>query len=86
MSLALRRAMATKILCQGTACAKSAASCDWLAEGANIYICGDAKRMAKDVRTRAGRYRRQFGARSTDEGCPLCRGTQKEGPVQQDVY
>ena len=53
----------------------------WLAEGANVYICGDAKRMAKDVERALVDIVAQFGARSTDEAVALCRGTQEEGPV-----
>src|SRR6185437_10475767 len=39
----------------------------WLAEGAHVYICGDAKRMAKDVERALVDIVAQFGARSTDE-------------------
>ncbi len=53
----------------------------WLAEGANVYVCGDAKRMAKDVERALVDIVAQFGARSTDEAVQLCRGTQEEGPV-----
>ena len=53
----------------------------WLAEGANVYICGDAKRMAKDVERALVDIVAQFGARSTDEAVGFVGGTQEEGPV-----
>jgi len=37
-------------------------------------------------RTRAGRYRRQFGARSTDEAVRFVAELKKKGRFQQDVY
>jgi sulfite reductase (NADPH) flavoprotein alpha-component len=58
----------------------------WLAEGANIYICGDAKRMAKDVERALVDIVAQFGARSTDEAIAFVGDLKKKGRFQQDVY
>jgi sulfite reductase (NADPH) flavoprotein alpha-component len=58
----------------------------WLAEGANIYICGDAKRMAKDVERTLVDIVAQFGARSTDEAVRFVAELKKQGRFQQDVY
>src|ERR1700693_757794 len=58
----------------------------WLAEGANIYICGDAKRMAKDVERALVDIVAQFGARSTDEAVLFVNELKKKGRFQQDVY
>ena len=58
----------------------------WLAEGANIYICGDAKRMAKDVERALVDIVAQFGARSTDEAVLFVGELKKKGRFQQDVY
>src|ERR1700710_2033175 len=58
----------------------------WLAEGANIYICGDAKRMAKDVERALVDIVAQFGARSTDEAISFVADLKKKGRFQQDVY
>jgi sulfite reductase (NADPH) flavoprotein alpha-component len=58
----------------------------WLAEGANIYICGDAKRMAKDVERALVDIVAQFGARSTDEAVLFVGDLKKKGRFQQDVY
>jgi sulfite reductase (NADPH) flavoprotein alpha-component len=58
----------------------------WLAEGANIYICGDAKRMAKDVERALVDIVAQFGARSTDEAVSFVGELKKKGRFQQDVY
>ena len=58
----------------------------WLAEGANIYICGDAKRMAKDVERALVDIIAQFGARSTDEAVSFVAELKKKGRFQQDVY
>jgi len=67
-----------KFLCPGPHARKSAASCGtWLAEGANIYICGDAQADGQGCRTRAGRYRRPVRGALDRRGRPLCRGTQK---------
>jgi sulfite reductase (NADPH) flavoprotein alpha-component len=58
----------------------------WLAEGANIYVCGDAKRMAKDVERTLVDIVAQFGARSTDEAVRFVAELKKNGRFQQDVY
>ncbi|MGA7807489.1 sulfite reductase subunit alpha [Bradyrhizobium sp.] len=58
----------------------------WLAEGANVYICGDAKRMAKDVERAMVDIVAQFGARSTDEAISFVAELKKKGRFQQDVY
>jgi sulfite reductase (NADPH) flavoprotein alpha-component len=58
----------------------------WLAEGANVYICGDAKRMAKDVERALVDIVAQFGARSTDEAVSFVLELKKKGRFQQDVY
>jgi sulfite reductase (NADPH) flavoprotein alpha-component len=58
----------------------------WLAEGANIYVCGDAKRMSKDVERALVDIVAQFGARSTDEAVLFVGELKKKGRFQQDVY
>jgi sulfite reductase (NADPH) flavoprotein alpha-component len=58
----------------------------WLAEGANVYICGDAKRMAKDVERALVDIVAQFGARSTDDAVLFVADLKKKGRFQQDVY
>src|SRR6201996_6245467 len=58
----------------------------WLAEGAHVYICGDAKRMAKDVERALVDIVAQFGARSTDEAIAFVGELKKNGRFQQDVY
>ncbi|KJC60116.1 sulfite reductase [Bradyrhizobium sp. LTSPM299] len=58
----------------------------WLAEGANVYICGDAKRMAKDVERAMVDIVAQHGARTTDEAISFVADLKKKGRLQQDVY
>jgi sulfite reductase (NADPH) flavoprotein alpha-component len=58
----------------------------WLADGANIYICGDAKRMARDVERTLVDIVAQYGARSTDEAVRFVAELKKQGRFQQDVY
>src|SRR5438132_320342 len=58
----------------------------WLAEGANIYVCGDAKRIAKDVERALVDIVAQFGARTTDEAVNFVGELKKMGRFQQDVY
>src|SRR5215212_8379643 len=58
----------------------------WVAEGAHIYVCGDAKRMAKDVERALVDIVAQFGARSTDEAVLFVTELKKQGRFQQDVY
>ncbi len=58
----------------------------WLADGAHVYVCGDAKRMAKDVERALVDIAAQFGARSTDEAIAYVADLKKKGRYQQDVY
>ena len=59
---------------------------NWLADGAHVYICGDAKRMAKDVERAMVDVVAQFGARTTDEAVAFVADLKKKGRFQQDVY
>ncbi len=58
----------------------------WLADGAHVYVCGDAKRMAKDVERALVDIIAQFGARTTDEAVSFVGELKKKGRYQQDVY
>ena len=58
----------------------------WLADGAHVYVCGDAKRMAKDVERALVDIVAQYGARSTDESVAFLGELKKNGRLQQDVY
>ena len=57
----------------------------WLAEGANVYVCGDAKRMAKDVERALVDIVAQFGAKAMRPSA-LSAELKKKGRFQQDVY
>jgi sulfite reductase (NADPH) flavoprotein alpha-component len=58
----------------------------WLADGAHFYVCGDAKRMAKDVELALVDIVAQFGARTTDEAVAFVADLKKKGRLQMDVY
>jgi sulfite reductase (NADPH) flavoprotein alpha-component len=58
----------------------------WLAEGAHLYVCGDAKRMAKDVEMALVEIVATFGLRSTNEAIAFVADLKKNGRYQQDVY
>ncbi|WP_413992875.1 sulfite reductase subunit alpha [Labrys okinawensis] len=58
----------------------------WLAEGAYFYVCGDAKRMARDVERALVDIVAQWGARSTEEAASFVNGLKKAGRYQADVY
>jgi sulfite reductase (NADPH) flavoprotein alpha-component len=58
----------------------------WIADGAHFYVCGDAKRMAKDVERAVVDLVAQFGARSAEEAIAFVAGLKKAGRYQTDVY
>ena len=58
----------------------------WLADGAHIYICGDAKRMARDVERALVDVVAQFGARSIEDAIGYVANLKKQGRYQLDVY
>jgi sulfite reductase (NADPH) flavoprotein alpha-component len=58
----------------------------WLAEGAHFYVCGDGKRMAKDVERALVDVIAAHGARKLDEAIAFLAELKKSGRYQQDVY
>jgi sulfite reductase (NADPH) flavoprotein alpha-component len=58
----------------------------WLADGAHIYVCGDAKRMAKDVERALVDIVAQHGVRTLDEAIAFVGTLKKQNRYHQDVY
>jgi len=58
----------------------------WLADGAHVYVCGDAKRMAKDVEQALIDVVAQYGARTNEEAVAFVAELKRKGRYQQDVY
>ena len=58
----------------------------WLSEGAHIYVCGDAKRMAKDVERTLVDIVAQHGVRTLEEAIAFVGTLKKQHRYHQDVY
>ncbi len=58
----------------------------WLEEGAHFYVCGDAKRMAKDVDEALHSIIQTAGGKSVDEAAAYVTQMKKEKRYARDVY
>ncbi len=58
----------------------------WLEEGAHFYVCGDAKRMAKDVDQALHNIIQAAGGKSADEAAAYVAQMKKEKRYARDVY
>lgn len=59
---------------------------DWLDGGARLYVCGDAKAMAKDVRATLVRAFADVKALTADQAEAAVAGLERERRYLQDVY
>ncbi|KAI7887365.1 riboflavin synthase domain-like protein [Lichtheimia hyalospora FSU 10163] len=55
-------------------------------KGAYIYICGDAKRMAKDVQQTITGFAKQFGGYEDDQAISYVSQLREDGRYQEDVW
>jgi len=55
----------------------------WVADGAAIYVCGDAVAMAKDVHETLIRI---LGEQNSQDGKAILDGLRREGRYLRDVY
>ncbi|MBI2929788.1 MAG: sulfite reductase subunit alpha [Verrucomicrobia bacterium] len=58
----------------------------WLEEGAHFYVCGDAKRMAKDVDAALHRVIQTAGGHTAGQAADYVRRLQAGKRYQRDVY
>lgn len=58
----------------------------WLQEGAHFYVCGDAKRMAKDVKQTLINIVQDKGSLSEEDAVDYVKQLIRQGRYQEDVY
>jgi sulfite reductase (NADPH) flavoprotein alpha-component len=58
----------------------------WLQTGAHFYVCGDAKRMAKDVDTALHSIIAEQAAMSVEQASEYVKQMKKDRRYQRDVY
>lgn len=58
----------------------------WIAGGASVYVCGDAKSMAPDVHQALIDIMQQHGAQSAEQASEALLDLQRERRYQRDVY
>ncbi len=80
------RDQAEKIYVQDKIREKSTALWQWLQDGAYLYVCGDAARMAKDVETALLDVIEQQGGFSRDEAEDYLTELRENRRYQRDVY
>lgn len=86
LDLAWSRDQAEKIYVQDKMRESGAELWAWLQSGAIFYVCGDAKRMAKDVDQALHDIVIEHGGLSTDEATAYVKELKKDKRYQRDVY
>jgi sulfite reductase (NADPH) flavoprotein alpha-component len=59
---------------------------NWLKGGAHFYVCGDAKRMAKDVDTALHEIIAERGGMSAEQAAEYVKQMKRDKRYQRDVY
>ena len=59
---------------------------EWLNDGASVYVCGDARRMAADVHQGLIEIAAQHGALSDDKAKEFVQTLKRDGRYRRDVY
>lgn len=86
LSLAWSRDTAKKIYVQDRMREARADLWRWLQDGAHVYVCGDASRMAKDVDTALREIAMSEGAMSADQARDWIVSLARQNRYQRDVY
>ncbi|CAN5348883.1 sulfite reductase subunit alpha [soil metagenome] len=86
LTLAWSRDAGEKIYVQDRMRERGAELFAWLEQGAHFYVCGDAKRMAKDVERAMVDVVAEHGKRPADEAVAYVAALKKAGRYQADVY
>lgn len=58
----------------------------WLEDGAHVYVCGDAERMAPDVHAALTEIVAEHGGRSVEQAGEYLKQLQRDKRYQRDVY
>lgn len=86
ITTAWSRDQAEKIYVQHKIAEHGAEIWDWLEQGAIVYVCGDAERMAPDVDRALHDLIAQHGGRTTVEAAEYVEQMRKDKRYRRDVY
>ena len=86
IDVAFSRDQAEKVYVQHRLLEHAAEVWQWLQDGAHIYVCGDATRMAKDVHDALVTIIEQQGKQSRDQAEQYLSELRKSKRYQKDVY
>ncbi|MEO7723765.1 MAG: sulfite reductase subunit alpha [Chthoniobacterales bacterium] len=83
---AFSRDQAHKIYVQDRMLEAAAEIWQWLEEGAHFYVCGDARRMAKDVDAVLSQIVQQQGGKDAEEASEFVEKLKSDKRYKRDVY
>ena len=86
ISLAFSRDQKEKIYVQDRIIENGQEVYQWLEQGAHLYICGDANRMAKDVQDALVKVVETHGGKSNEEAQTYLNELRRAKRYQKDVY
>jgi sulfite reductase (NADPH) flavoprotein alpha-component len=86
LDLAFSRDQAAKVYVQDRMRENAAELWSWLQAGAYFYVCGDAKRMAKDVDATLHAIVAEQGGMTAEAAVEWVKQFKKDGRYQRDVY
>lgn len=86
LDLAFSRDQQRKIYVQDRMMEQASEFWKWLEDGASIYVCGDASRMAKDVDTTLHTIVEQQGSQSSEHAMEYVQQLKEQHRYHRDVY
>ena len=86
LDLAFSRDQEEKIYVQNRMTEKAVQLWEWLEAGAHVYVCGDAKRMAKDVDRALHDVIEKQGGLTGDQALEYVKRLKADKRYQRDVY